>query len=96
MSAWSLSVFVQCYFLLVNLFTPFKELRAMITDALSRFLPHPEASFSFNEDLRNYVLKTQDKFPGQNLKTNNPLVMLVRLLLRLEEYKCDRTVNRRN
>lgn len=31
--------------------------------------------------LIDYVRNTQNEFPGQNLKTNNPLVMMVRLLL---------------
>ena len=31
--------------------------------------------------LTDYVRNTQNEFPGQNLKTNNPLVMLVRLTL---------------
>jgi hypothetical protein len=53
----------------------------MVNEALLNCSIKPLYSDKITTDLIKYVRKTQQQFHGQNLKTNNSLVMLVRLVL---------------
>jgi hypothetical protein len=56
---------ITCYLLIDNLFDKNNKIRAAVTDALSRYLNHPEVGFFPPKEIREYV-EHKLKFFGRN------------------------------
>ena len=55
------------YILLHNIFNKDRNIRAISTDALSRYLPHPEVSFNAPREIRNYLREALSYFDKEEI-----------------------------